>query len=138
MKIFQVNMLSRFQGLESLVVDDCGSLEEMFEPQGQEVTETHAVVETQLKKLLMHRLPNLKHVWNKDSKGTFSFQNLQEIEVWQCESLKSLFPTSVARCLQQLEDLRISRSGIEEIIEQEESVKEYARFVFPKLTFLML
>ena len=50
----------------------------------------------------------------------------------------TLFPTSVARCLQQLEDLRIGESGIEEIIEQEEVAKEDARFVFPKLTVLML
>ncbi|XP_050274668.1 uncharacterized protein LOC126717233 isoform X6 [Quercus robur] len=138
MKIFQVNMLSRFQSLESLVVEDCGSVQEIFEPQGQEVTETQAITVTQLKKLFMHRLPKLKRVWNKDPEGTFSFPNLEKISVWECESLKSLFPTSVARCLKQLEDLRIVECGIEEIIEQEEGAKEDARFVFPKLTFLVL
>ena len=138
MKIFQVNMLSRFQSLESLVVEDSGSVQEIFELQGQEVTETRAVTVTQLKKLFMHRLPKLKRVWNKDPEGTFSFPNLQKISVWECESLKSLFPTSVARCLKQLEDLRIAECGIEEIIEQEEGAKEDARFVFPKLTLLIL
>ena len=138
MKIFQVNMLSRFQSLESLVVDDCGSIQEIFEPQGQEVMETHAVTVTQLTKLVICRLPKLKRVWNKDPQGTFSFQNLQEIVVGECESLKSLFPTSVARCLQQLETLQIVECGIKEIIEQEEGAKEDARFVFPKLTDLML
>ena len=136
MNIFQVNMLSRFQSLESLVVYDCSSLQEIFELEGQEVMETRAVIVTQLKKLFMHRLPKLKRVWNKDPQGTFSFPNLQEILVWECESLKSLFPTSVARCLQQLDDLRIVECGIEEIIEQEEGAKEDARFVFPKLTLL--
>ncbi|XP_030957692.1 uncharacterized protein LOC115979771 [Quercus lobata] len=135
-KIFQVNMLSRFQSLESLVVDDCGSLEEMFELQGQEVMETRAL--TQLKKLFMRRLPNLKRVWNKDPRGTFSLQNLQEIEVVDCESLKNLFPTSVAKSLQQLVNLRICRCGIEEVINQEEGAKEDVRFVFPKLTLLKL
>ncbi|XP_030957678.1 uncharacterized protein LOC115979758 [Quercus lobata] len=138
MKIFQVNMLSRFQSLESLVVADCGSVQEIFELQGQEVTETRAIIVTQLKKLFMHRLPKLKCVWNKDPKGTFSFPNLQKISVWECESLKSLFPTSLARCLKQLEDLQIAECGIEEIIEQEEGAKEDARFMFPKLTLLML
>ena len=138
MKIFQVNMLSRFQSLESLVVEDSGSVQEIFELQGQEVTETRAVTITQLKELFMHRLPKLKRVWNKDPEGTFSFPNLQKISVWECESLKSLFPTSVARCLKQLEDLRIVECGIEEIIEQEEGAKEDARFVFPKLTLLNL
>ncbi|XP_050274696.1 uncharacterized protein LOC126717238 isoform X4 [Quercus robur] len=138
MKIFQVNMLSRFQSLESLVVEDCGSVQEIFELQGQEITETRAIIVTQLKKLFMHRLPKLKCVWNKDPKGTFSFPNLQKISVWECESLKSLFPTSLARCLKQLEDLQIAECGIEEIIEQEEGAKEDARFMFPKLTLLML
>ena len=136
MKIFQVNMLSRFQSLESLVVDDCGSIQEIFELQGQEVMETHAITETQLKKLFMCRLPKLKRVWNKDPQGTFSFQNLQGIEVMGCDSLTTLFPTSVARSLKQLEDLRISECGIEEIIEQEDGAD--ARFVFPKLTLLIL
>ena len=138
MNIFQVNMLSRFQSLESLVVDDCGLVQEIFELKGQEVMETHAITVTQLKKLFMPRLPNLKRVWNKDHQGTFSFQNLQQIEAARCESLKSLFPTSVARCLQQLEDLRIGESGIEEIIEQEEGAKVDVRFVSPKLTLLIL
>ena len=134
--IFQVNMLSRFQSLESLVVDDCGSLEEMFELQGQEVMETRAL--TQLKKLFMRRLPNLKRVWNKDPRGTFSLQNLQEIEVVECESLRNLFPTSVTKSLQQLVNLRICRCGIEEVINQEEGAKDDVRFVFPKLTLLKL
>lgn len=138
MNIFQVNILSRFQSLESLVVEDCGSLQEIFELEGQEVTETRAVTVTQLKKLYMHRLPKLKRVWNKDPQETFSFPNLQIISVWKCESLKSLFPTAVARCLKQLDDLRIDECGIEEIIEQEEGAKEDARFVFPKLAFLIL
>ena len=151
MNIFQANMLSRFQSLESLAVEDCGSLQEI-ESEGQAVMETRAVTVTQLKKLFMHRLPKLKRVWNKDPKrtlklkrvwnkdpkGTFSFPNLQTISVWECESLKSLFPTSVARCLKQLEDLRIVECGIEEIIEQEKGAKEDARFVFPKLTLLIL
>ena len=138
MKIFQVNMLSRFQSLESLVVEDSGSVQEIFELQGQEVIETHAIIMTQLKKLFMRRLPRLKRVWNKDPQETFSFQNLQEIEVMGCESLTTLFPTSVAKCLKQLEDLRIAECGIEEIIEQEEGAKEDVRFVFPKLTLLLL
>ena len=137
-KTFRVNMLSRFQSLESLVVDNCDLLEEIFEIQGQEVMETRAITITQLKKLFMRCLPKLKRVWNKDPQGTFSFPNLQEIIVWECESLKSLFPTSVARCLKQLEDLRIVECGIEEIIKQEEGAKEDARFVYPKLTLLIL
>ena len=42
-KTFRVNMLPRFQSLESLVVDNCDLLEEIFEIQGQEVMETRAI-----------------------------------------------------------------------------------------------
>ena len=122
-------MLSRFQSLESLVVDDCGSLEEMFELQGHEVMETCAL--TQLKKLFMRRLPNLKHIWNKDPQGTFSLQNLQEIEVVECESLRKVFPTSVARSLQQLVNLRIYECGIEEVIEKGRRCKRRCEICVP-------
>ena len=91
-----------------------------------------------LEKLYILHMENLKIIWNKDPQGTFSFPNLQEIVVGECESLKSLFPTSMARCLQQLDSLTIHECGIEEIIEQEECAKEDARFVFPKLTLLIL
>ena len=83
-------------------------------------------------------MENLKTIWNKDPQGTFSCQNLQQILAMGCESLKSFFPTSMARCLQQLDSLQICECGIEEIIEQEEGAKEYERFVFPKLTLLIL
>ena len=49
-----------------------------------------------------------------------------------------MFPTSVARSLQQLVNLQICRCGIEEVVEQEEGTKEDARFVFNKLTLLRL
>ena len=91
-----------------------------------------------LETLAIVHMKNLKIIWNKDPQGTFSFQNLQRILVMRCESLKSFFPTFMARCLQQLEELRIFECGIEEIIEQEEGAKEHARFVFPKLTLLIL
>ena len=41
--IFESNMLIRFQSLEKLYVHDCGSLQEIFELQGQDVRETQAV-----------------------------------------------------------------------------------------------
>ena len=90
-----------------------------------------------LETLTIVHMKNLKIIWNKDPQGT-SFQNLQKILAMRCESLKSFFPTSVARCLQQLEELRIFECGIKEIIEREEGAKEHARFVFPKLTLLIL
>ncbi|KAM3749123.1 hypothetical protein ACB098_05G158900 [Castanea mollissima] len=136
--IFESNMLTRFQSLERLKVYYCGSLQEVFELQRHNVRESHVVTTIPLKSLRLRRLPKMKQVWNKDPQGIFSFQNLQEIFVWECESLQSLFPASVARFLMQLEDLRIENCGVEEIISCEEIAKAVARFVFPKVTLLVL
>ena len=138
MGIFQSNMLTRFQSLEKLLVHDCGSLQEIFELEGQNVRELQAVTTIPLKELDLRRLPKMKQVWNKDPQGIFSFQNLQEIFVLECESLKSLFPASVARCLMQLKDLRVVDCGVVEIVAQEDGVEVAAQLVFPKVTFLLL
>ena len=136
--IFESNMLTRFQSLERLEVSYCGSLQEVFELQRHDVRESHSVTAIPLKILSLHHLPKMKQVWNKDPQGIFSFQNLQFICVWECESLQSLFPASVARCLMQLEDLRIADCGVEEIVSREEIAEAAARFVFPKETLLVL
>ncbi|KAM3705046.1 hypothetical protein ACJW31_03G050800 [Castanea mollissima] len=136
--IFESNMLTRFQSLERLEVSYCGLLQEVFELQRHDVRESHVVTTIPLKRLILRHVRKMKQVWNKDPQGIFSFQNLQLISVWECESLKSLFPASVARCLMQLEDLRIEDCGVEEIVSQEEIAEATARFVFPKVTLLVL
>ena len=136
--IFESNMLTRFQSLETLEVYYCGSLQEVFEIQGHDVRDTHAVTIIPLKELYLRHLPKMKQIWNKDPHGIFSFPNLQEVSAWECESLQSLFPASVARCLMQLEDLQIVDCGVEEIVSREEIAEAAARFVFPKVTLLML
>uniref|UniRef100_A0A7N2L3Y1 Disease resistance protein At4g27190-like leucine-rich repeats domain-containing protein n=1 Tax=Quercus lobata TaxID=97700 RepID=A0A7N2L3Y1_QUELO len=136
--IFESSMLTRLQSLERLEVLDCGSLQEVFELQSHDVKESHAVIAIPLKRLILRRLPKMKQVWNKDPQGIFSFQNLQVIRVWECESLKILFPASVARVLMQLEDLGIENCGVEEIISSEDVAEAAARFVFPNLTLLLL
>ena len=138
MNIFQSNMLTRFKSLEKLIVVDCGSLQEIFKLQGQDVREAHGVPTIPLKELFLCLLPKMKHVWDKDPQGIFSFQNLQLINVEKCESLKSLFPVSIARILLQLDKLIIVDCGVEEIVASEDGVEATTRFVFPKVTKLIL
>ena len=77
-------------------------------------------------------------LWNKDLKGYLSFQNLQMVRVSECQSLKYLFPSSIARSLLLLEELYVENCGVEEIVRKEES-EAAARFVlFPQLIFLKL
>lgn len=143
--VFDSDILRRFKLLTSVRISECASLEEVFEVamQGRinRNIEAHALTATYLSKMFLIRLPRLKNVWNKDYPDVCCFQNLNQIYVEGCESLKSFFPTvSVATSLTQLEDLQIVNCGIEEIVARGGGGGEEAtpRFVFPRLTTLNL
>ncbi|XP_017982383.1 PREDICTED: disease resistance protein At4g27190 [Theobroma cacao] len=136
--IFPFSMVRRFQTLETLVINDAGSLEEVFEVQGLYVEENEAEAAVPLKKLYMYNLPKLKHVWSEDPKGTATFQNLNFVYAFGCHSLKYLFPASVARGLQQLEKVEIDASAVEEIVAKDETPQPETRFLFTELSFLRL
>ncbi|XVF03198.1 hypothetical protein REPUB_Repub04eG0240900 [Reevesia pubescens] len=140
LNIFSSFVLGVFRRLEILTVTDCTSLEEVFElqVQGLDIEET-CVMASQLRQLYTYRLPKLKHVWNKDPHGIISFQNLRQVNVWECWSLKSLFPFSIAKGLLQLESLSISQCGVEEIVSKNiEGVEQDIWFEFNQLSFLNL
>ncbi|TYI58607.1 hypothetical protein E1A91_D11G372100v1 [Gossypium mustelinum] len=113
--IFSPFLLEDFQKLEKLIVTDCVSLEEVFHLQGLNIEETY-VVDSQLRNMTLGRLPTLKHVWNNDFNENISFKYLQHVHVWECWSLKTLFPSSIAKHLRQLESLKVKCCGIEEIV----------------------
>ena len=52
-----------------------------------------------LKTLILSDLPKLEHVWEKDLEGIIGLQMLKKMRVNSCNSLKSLFPASVAKDL---------------------------------------
>ncbi|KAJ7942931.1 Disease resistance protein [Quillaja saponaria] len=132
------NMLRRLQNLETLEVDNCGSLNEIFRLDGD--AETGEKVDTPLKKLSLNTLSNLKHIWNRDPQENFNFRMLKVVEVLQCQKLKNIFPASVAKCLQLLEQLDIRYCAmLEEIVAKGETIVEAtARFVFPQLSSVIL
>ena len=128
MNIFPPNMLRRLQNLETLRIYNCKSVEEVFEIRGVNVNESMYLVS----------LPKLKHVWSSDPQTMLTFQNLRQVLVFGCESLKSLFPASVAKSLEQLETLDINDCGLEEIVAMEEGLETTTKFVFPRLISLSL
>ena len=70
-----------------------------------------------------------------DPQGIITFGKLRTIEIWDCSSLKSVFPTSVAKTLTQLEKLEINDCAtVEEIVAKEEGTETTTLFVFPQLT----
>ncbi|KAI9394025.1 hypothetical protein POPTR_005G042900v4 [Populus trichocarpa] len=139
LNIFPSSMLGRFHNLENLVINDCDSVEEIFDLQALiNVEQRLAVTASQLRVVRLTNLPHLKHVWNRDPQGIVSFHNLCTVHVQGCLGLRSLFPASIAQNLLQLELLRIDTCGVEEIVAKDEGLEEGPEFVFPKVTFLQL
>ncbi|XP_050274627.1 disease resistance protein L6-like isoform X2 [Quercus robur] len=139
MNIFPPNMLRRLQNLEELKIEDCTTVEEVFEVRGENVDEICDKGSTQLRHLTLINLPKLKHVWTSDPETILTFQNLLQVKVSKCKTLKSLFPVSVARSLEQLESLHINDCELmEEIIALEEGLETMIKFVFPQITSLTL
>ncbi|MFQ6670384.1 hypothetical protein Gotur_035328, partial [Gossypium turneri] len=141
LNIFPPFLWGVFQRLEKLIVIDCASLEEVFQFQVQELEiEETCVVGSQLRKVNLICLPSLKHVWTKYHKGNISFESLQQVCIQDCWHLKTLFPFSIAKGLQQLERLYIESCGLEEIVSKndEGSDEQEIWFAFNQLSFLTL
>ncbi|GAU51483.1 hypothetical protein TSUD_413690 [Trifolium subterraneum] len=136
--LFQPNLLEVLMNLEELDIKDCKSLEAVFDLKGDFEKESLLKKSTQLKKLKLSNLPKLKHVWKENQHNTMGFQNLSEVSVEDCTSLKSLFPLSVARDMMQIQSLQVCKCGIEEIVGKEEGTEEIVKFVFPHLSSITL
>ncbi|KAJ6996124.1 hypothetical protein NC653_012881 [Populus alba x Populus x berolinensis] len=139
LNIFPSSILRRFHNLETLLINGCDSVEEIFDLQVLiNVEQRLAVMASQLRVVRLKNLPHLKHVWNRDPQGILSFHNLSTVGVLGCPGLRSLFPASVALKLPQLEVLRIVNCGVEEIVAKDEGLEEGPEFLFPKVTDLLL
>ena len=138
--IFPPNTLRMLRNLKELNIYCCDSLEEVFEIQGtNNVEESHDIAAAELISLRLRNLKKVKHVWSMDPQGIITFGKLRTIEIKGCSSLKSVFPTSVAKALTQLERLEIKDCAtVEEIVAKEEGIETTTLFVFPQLTYLEL
>ncbi|KAG8479953.1 hypothetical protein CXB51_024970 [Gossypium anomalum] len=127
--IFSSKCLIRvFNCLQMLQVWRCESLEHIFEVRGLNTNKIHAADS--------QPSPKLKHV-DLQGQDILTFPNLRQVVLEDCWSLKNLFPVSIAKHLPQLEHLRISRCGVEEIVSEGEGVEEQpVRFKFPKVSSL--
>ena len=139
LNIFPSSMLGRFHNIENLIINDCDSVEEIFDLQVLiNVEQRLAVTASQLRVVRLTNLPRLKHVWNRDPQGILSFHNLCTVHVQGCRDLRSLFPASIALNLLQLEELLIVNCGVEEIVAKDEGLEEGPEFLFPKVNYLHL
>ncbi|KAL4637883.1 hypothetical protein ACB092_03G109800 [Castanea dentata] len=99
-----------------------------------------------LEKLEIKGMDSMEMIWSNqlisDCFGKLeitTFAKLRTIEIDGCSCLKSVFPTSVAKALSQLEALEINDCAMmEEIVAKEEGIETTTLFVFLKLTTLRL
>ena len=134
------NMLRTLRNLKELKIEKCSSIEEVFDIQGiNNVEESRDIVATELTSLTLRNLEKVKHVWSMDPQGIITFGKLRTIKIDGCSSLKSVFPTSVAKALMQLKKLEIKVCAmVEEIVAKEEGLETTTLFEFPQLTTLKL
>ncbi|XP_050237725.1 uncharacterized protein LOC126687270 [Mercurialis annua] len=137
--VFPPDDWPRFHRLERLSICSCDSMQEIFKFQESDAEEdTDVVVEFKLRELRIYDLGKLKNIWHKDPPAAFTFQELQSVEAEDCKALKTIFPTSIAAGLSQLQSLTIESCGVEGIIAKSEIAGSYPHFKFPQITSLTL
>ncbi|KAJ8760387.1 hypothetical protein K2173_015054 [Erythroxylum novogranatense] len=135
--IFPSTTLRRLQNLESLIVIDCHSVVEIFDVQGDNVKETPAG-RAGLRNIQLSRLPKLKNLWSKDPEGILTYKNIQSVSIFNCANLKSVFPASLAKGLEQLKQLEVDSSSVVEIFANGKRLDVAEILVFPKVACLRL
>ncbi|KAG2673928.1 hypothetical protein I3760_13G112000 [Carya illinoinensis] len=117
------NLVQSLQNLEELDVKACDLLEVIFQPEGLHVEESP--IFDNLKKLSLAYLPKLLHIWKKGPQEIRGFRNLEFLDVYGCDSLKYLFPPSVAKLLMKLKKIRVRNCNeMVALTKQEQSASE--------------
>ncbi|XP_028213984.1 uncharacterized protein LOC114396282 isoform X2 [Glycine soja] len=133
------HVLPYLKTLEELDVHNSDAAQIIFDMDHSEA-KTKGIV-SRLKKLTLEDLSNLECVWNKNPRGILSFPNLQEVVVFNCRSLATLFPLSLARNLGKLQTLEIQLCDkLVEIVGKEDEMEHGTTemFEFPYLRNLLL
>ncbi|KAJ1426838.1 P-loop containing nucleoside triphosphate hydrolase [Sesbania bispinosa] len=110
--------------LKEMEVSKCQSVKAIFDVKGirADNMKPASILSLPLKKLVLNQLPNLEHIWNKDPDEFLNLQGLQEVSIFNCQSLKSLFYTSVTNHLVTLDVKYCER--LEEIVVGDEVALE--------------
>ncbi|KAG7940941.1 hypothetical protein I3843_16G012300 [Carya illinoinensis] len=139
-KLFSSNTILWFPKLVELHVEECESLQVIFDLEGLKVIEKRQpiVALSQLRHLELKNLSGMAHVWKNIPRGFQGFQNLVSIDIYGCKNLRSLLPATVAKLLVQLQSIEIRECQLmENILQREdEGGEEIGRediIVFPQI-----
>ncbi|KAK1581075.1 hypothetical protein Q3G72_002823 [Acer saccharum] len=129
--------------LKEVIVWGCGELEDVFQLEGLSYAKENPFLLSSLESLDLEGLENLRYIW-KGPTQQVSLQSLTVVKVYTCSKLRYLFTLSLTRSLLQLEELNVwecdSLEHIVEIKEAEENVGGGGGndVMFPKLRKLLL
>ncbi|KAF8007737.1 hypothetical protein BT93_K1663 [Corymbia citriodora subsp. variegata] len=140
--LFDAHQLIKLQNLEVVTVERCQLIQEVFDL--EEMTTSRDIeILWQLTRLTLNGLPSLERIWSKNPGRASCFRNLKALKVENCENLRFLFSSSMAKALVQINEIKIASCVLmEEIMHvQEEELEEATTtdtLEFPLLTSLSL
>ncbi|XP_048135909.1 uncharacterized protein LOC115734377 [Rhodamnia argentea] len=139
---FDGQQVIKLQNLEAISVERCQLIREVFDLQGLTASGVIEIL-SRLTTLTLSDLPRLEHIWNKNPRIALCFRNLRALKVQNCENLRFLFSSSMAKTLQQITEIEIASCKLlGEIIDVEEEDSKEAASIdtleFPMLTSLSL
>jgi hypothetical protein len=95
------NMMQLFSHLNTLSVDECDCLKEIFETNDY-------MLKCELSFLRLFSLPKLKHIWKNQGGQIVGFECLGSISIDQCNNLEHVFPdVSVVKSLPNLHTISV-------------------------------
>ncbi|KAG5255249.1 disease resistance protein [Salix suchowensis] len=125
--LFPAKWRQALNNLTSVEIQDCKSLEEVFElgeadEGSREVKELRLL--SSLTRLVLGRLPELKCIWKGPTRHV-SLRSLIHLELWSLHKLTFIFTQSLAQTLGHLETLWIDRcSGLKHLIRENDEESE--------------
>lgn len=136
-KEFKTLNWTKLHNVRELTLSNCASLVEVFDLGGTNTRKGDPTTHYPLQEMTLYHLPKLSHIWKSNMTEVLSFHKLTNIDVSDCNNLKSLFSHSMARSLVQLQKLRVvDCEMMEEIItKEEENINKGSKFktLLPKL-----
>ncbi|KAI4345915.1 hypothetical protein L6164_013000 [Bauhinia variegata] len=125
---FLSQVLPRLYELEQLEVKQCELLTQIVNLQRLVADKNRkGKFFAQLKTIKLRDLPKLSCICDKDPAGIHFLHNLQEIEIHNCGSLKSIFSTSLVQQLQKLKVIKVHSCPILEDVFDLHSEEEAGR-----------
>ncbi|KAG6793973.1 hypothetical protein POTOM_003200 [Populus tomentosa] len=138
---FPAKLLRALKNLKSVEIEDCKSLEEVFElGEADEGSSEEKELLSSLTELRLQRLPELKCIWKGPTRNV-SLQSLVHLYLTSLDKLTFIFTPSLVQSLPKLAGLCIRNCGeLKHIIREEDSEREIIPEspCFPKLKTIII